>query len=401
MDKAASIKRDYRTDNFIRFLLDGKREITQEEVEIRKKNLDLSLLNGPFAVAMIAPDYSGIPFGEKDVFFGYYEKYIKEYLFKIDISAYTYMNSFNNIVVLLAYNGKEAVTDSINSIFIKLHEELIEKFSLEVFIGIGNIVDTYNGLAESTANAQEMLSFKYQYADRGVVNIATIVKFQYNISRGNGIEFERVIGCFKDGNLGKMEIRLNELVESVRHRPNVSGTSIRRTLVELAVHILHTASNAGVDVDSVLGNTDPYRFIIRQNHTEIITEWIMKISSKLLNLIHNRHQTEEKIVIQKAKSYIEENLSDINLGLMQVSNVVGLSNTYLSQLFKKETGVGITNYITEMRIERAKQLLAETSLSAAEISRQVGFVSAGYFGQVFKKNVEVTPQEYRRNTLKN
>ena len=401
MNNTDSKKRNYRTDNFVRFLLDGKREITNEEVEIRKKNLGLFSLNGPFVVAMIAPDYSPIRFDEKDAFFADYENFIEEYFNKTDAFVYSFMNTFNNIVVLFAFDGKSATVDDLNNIFLDLHKQLLEKYFLEVFIGIGNIVDTYKGISESASDAQEMLSFKYQYADNGVANIATMVRFQYNVSYGNGIEFERVIGCFKDGNLGKMEVRLNELVESVRNRPNVSNTSIRRTLVELAVQILHLASNAGVDVDNVLGDTDPYRFIIRQNHTEIITEWIMKISSNLLNLIKSRHESEEKTVIQKAKVYIEENLANIDLGLMPVSTAVGLSSTYCSQLFKKEVGVGIANYITDRRVLRAKALLKETNLSAAEISRQVGFVSAGYFGQVFKKAEGTTPQEYRRNIIKN
>lgn len=400
MNNAALKTRDYRTDNFIRFLLDGKREITAEEVEIRKKSLGLSLLNGPFAVAMIAPDYSTVKYEEKDCFLEEYEKFVKQNLEIPHSFVYTFINSFNNIVVLLAFSGKTATANELSETFIALREKLSEKFSLESFIGIGNIVKTYKEISETASNAMEMLSFKYQYADKGVVNIDTIVKFQYNISRGNGIEFERVIGCFMDGNLGKMEIRLNELVEGVRHRPNVSNTSIRRTLIELVVHILHTASNAGVEVDEVLGDTDPYRFILKQNHTEVITEWIMEISSGLLTLIEQKHQTEEKKVIQKAKAFIEENLSDIDLGLAQISEVIGLSSSYLSQLFKKETGVGITGFITEKRIMRAKALLSDTELSAADISHQVGFVSAGYFGQVFKKSVGITPQEYRRDIIK-
>lgn len=396
MDNPSFTKKEYRTDNFIRFLLDGKREITNEEVEIRKKNLGLSLLNGPFAVAMIAPDYSSVKHEDKDCFFDKYEAYVEEYLLKTDIVAYSLMNTLNNIVVLISYNNKNVIAEELNKIFISLHKNLVDRFGLEVFIGIGNIVKGYKEISESASNAQEMLSFKYQYADSGVVNIATIVHFQYNISRGNGIEFDRVIGCFKDGNLGKMEIRLNELVESVRHRPNVSSTSIRRTLVEITVQILHAASNADIDVELVLGGTDPYRWIMKQNHTEIITEWIMKISSELLNLIKDKRKNEEKDVIQKAKVFIEENLADIDLGLMQVSSAVGLSSTYLSQLFKKETHIGITNYITEKRIARAEVLLKETNLSAADISKQTGFVSAGYFGQVFKKVTGVTPQEYRR-----
>jgi YesN/AraC family two-component response regulator len=60
-------------------------------------------------------------------------------------------------------------------------------------------------------------------------------------------------------------------------------------------------------------------------------------------------------------------------------------------------GVGINTYITQKRVARAKVLLAETALTAADISRQVGFMSPGYFGQVFRKVTGMTPQQYRRS----
>ncbi len=400
MDKAIFSEKNYQRDNFIRFLFEGKREITNEEINIRKEVLGLDWLSGPFVVAMVAPVYSSVCHADKDAVLVEYEQYVDKILDELPVAHYTLLNSYNNIVVLLAFDGQPIVSEQNNQFFIDMNNTLVKRFSLEVFIGIGNIVEDYKGIADSVSNAQEMLSYKFQYADSGVVNIATLVQFEYNISRGNGIEIDRVIGCFKDGNLGKMEIRLNELVESVRHKPNVSGTSIRRSLVEVTVHLLHAASNAGVDVDEVLEGTDPYRWIMRQNHTEVITEWIMKTSSRLLELIQNIRENEEKTVIQQAKSFIEENLSSIDLGLQQVSNAVGLSSTYCSQLFKREVGMGINTFITQLRIERAQTLLCDTDLSSSDISKQIGFMSAGYFSQVFRKITGFTPQEYRHAIIK-
>ena len=139
---------------------------------------------------------------------------------------------------------------------------------------------------------------------------------------------------------------------------------------------------------------------MRQNHTEIITEWIMKLSSQLLDEMRDRRADEEKEVIQQAKRFIDDNLASVDLGLQQVSEAIGLSSTYCSQLFKKEVGMGITTYITHHRLARAQVLLTETTLTAAEISKQIGFMSAGYFGQVFRKATGVTPQEYRRAAIK-
>lgn len=400
MSNVSGNVREYQADNFIRFLLDGKREVTVDEIETRKNTLGLSWLVGPFAVAMVAPVYSPVAHGDKDALFERYEAFVGAALDGVGAAHFTLMNSYNNIVVLIAMNGERMDTDALDTAFVTLHERLVGEFGLEVFIGIGSVADTYADIAVSAADAQEMLSFKYQYADSGVVNIATIVHFQHNVSRSNNIAFDRVIGCFMDGDLGKMERRLGELVESIRHRPNVSNTSIRRSLVEVTVQILHAASSADVDVEEVLDGTDPYRFIMRQNHTEIITEWIMKLSSRLVTLMRDRRVTEERGVIRDAKDFIDANLADVDLGLQQVSAAVGLSGTYCSQLFKKEVGTGISTYITQHRVARAQYLLSETVLTAAEISKQVGFMSAGYFGQVFRKATGMTPQEYRRTAAK-
>ncbi|MBQ5841419.1 MAG: helix-turn-helix transcriptional regulator [Clostridia bacterium] len=397
MEKRICPVRNYQTDNFIRFLLDGKREVTKDEIETRKAVLGLQALIGPFLVVNVAPVYAGVKAEEKDAVFAAYEKQVDLFLEALPASHYTMVDSCNNIVILLAMDGIPLDTETLNTFFVDLHEKLTATFGYELFIGIGSIAEEYTDIAVSAADAGEMLSFKYQYADSGVVNIATLVQFRYNVSRSRSIEFDRVIGCFMDGSLGKMEQRLNELVETVRHRPNVSGTSIRRSLVEVTVHLLHAASSAGVDVDALLGDTDPYRWIMRQNHTEIITEWIMNTSAQMLDLIRDKQESDEKQVITKAKQYIDDNLYREELGLPQISEAVGLSSTYCSQLFKKEVGMGIAAYITRNRVAWAQQLLRDTDLTAADISKQVGFMSAGYFGQVFRKQTGITPQEYRRS----
>lgn len=390
--------RDYPTDNFIRFLVEGKREITAKEIEARKVALGLDWLVAPFVVVHVATDYSAVPHEEKDGALLAYEEQVTRSLRDLPAARYIYTNSYNNIVVLLAFGGKPMAAEVLNACFIRLHQQMVSRFGMEGFIGIGNMVDTYQDIALSSATAMEMLGFKFQYADSGVVNSATIVQFQYNMSLGNGIEFDRVTGAFRDGNLGKMEVRLGELAETIRRRPNVSDTSIRRSMVEVAVHILHLASNAGVDVEQVLEGADPYRWIMRQNHTEVIIEWILKLSGRLLTRMQERRESEKKDVIRQIIQYIEKNLPNAQLSLDLVSSEVRLSSTYCSQLFKKEEGMGISAYITQRRVTRAQQLLRDTDLTAAEISRQTGFASPGYFSQVFRRVTGQTPQAYRRLT---
>ena len=68
----------------------------------------------------------------------------------------------------------------------------------------------------------------------------------------------------------------------------------------------------------------------------------------------------------------------------------------ISSLFKKETGMSFTTYLTDVRIEQAKRLLKETSIGIAEIARMVGYNDAKHFSKLFTKTVGIKPVEFRK-----
>jgi two-component system response regulator YesN len=78
-----------------------------------------------------------------------------------------------------------------------------------------------------------------------------------------------------------------------------------------------------------------------------------------------------------------------------VTKNVYLTPTYLSSLFRKETGKTISEYIIEVRIEKSKELLKKQRVKLFEIAREVGYSDANYFAKVFKMQIGLTPSEYR------
>lgn len=164
----------------------------------------------------------------------------------------------------------------------------------------------------------------------------------------------------------------------------------------IILRILNAASTANVDVDEALGGRDPYWWILRQNHTEDITDWIMQICADLLKRMGQQQKRQEHETVRIAREYIDKNLTSIELGLEKVSEVVRLSPAYFSQVFKRDMDMGVNAYITMQRIARAKKLLLSTQLKNDEIARQSGFHSPSYFCQVFKKCEGITAGEYRK-----
>lgn len=123
-----------------------------------------------------------------------------------------------------------------------------------------------------------------------------------------------------------------------------------------------------------------------------LSVWIMSLRALLEPL--GPHRSSGALVTQRAAEYIGLHYAE-ELSLDEIAAHCGISAAYLSRVFAKERHKGIQEYLTELRIQEAKRLLADTSLKVYEIAQKVGYPDAVYFNKVFKKNVGLTPKDYR------
>ena len=100
-------------------------------------------------------------------------------------------------------------------------------------------------------------------------------------------------------------------------------------------------------------------------------------------------------VAARAKLYMAEHFSDSSLMLKDVAGAVGMSESRFSTVFAQESGKTFTEYLTWLRLTRAKDMLASTDKKSAQIALDVGYNDAHYFSYLFKKNLGITPGEYR------
>lgn len=103
--------------------------------------------------------------------------------------------------------------------------------------------------------------------------------------------------------------------------------------------------------------------------------------------------------IDQVHSIVLKNISDENFGVRELSSLLGLSPSQTLRKIKAITDKSVSQYIREIRLEKAAKLLEETSQSIAEVSCQVGFSSASYFNKSFKKQYNITPGDYKTNSL--
>lgn len=119
-------------------------------------------------------------------------------------------------------------------------------------------------------------------------------------------------------------------------------------------------------------------------------------SAELLESADNYDKT--NLLMGKVKKYLQHNYMMNDISLDSVSAILNLNASYFSALFKRTFQVNFLDYLTELRMDAARELLRDPLRSTAEVASMVGYESANYFTRAFKKKVGMTPTEYRRTT---
>ncbi|MEK3890017.1 response regulator [Bacillus sp. FSL K6-3431] len=155
-----------------------------------------------------------------------------------------------------------------------------------------------------------------------------------------------------------------------------------------------------------LRNKDLYHHLVRENE---------KLTSKIIDNFPIIIDTKEKIdyfvkkiceyqttkreegkhnLVSHVNEYIKENISG-DLSLTTIAKSVYFNPSYLSRFYKEQTGINISDYINQLKIEMAKYYLTETEMFVQTIASKLGFSSPSYFTMFFKKNINQSPQDYR------
>ncbi len=127
------------------------------------------------------------------------------------------------------------------------------------------------------------------------------------------------------------------------------------------------------------------------------TGFFRQLAAMLFERKINENEVETSKVVRQIHEYVELHLHG-DLSLNQLSEIVYLTPFYLSRLYKQKTGKSLTDHITEIKVNKAKELLSQTPMKIHEVGAMIGYESPPYFTRFFKKATQLTPQEFRDST---
>ena len=130
-----------------------------------------------------------------------------------------------------------------------------------------------------------------------------------------------------------------------------------------------------------------------------LSAWLVRVAISISDELKNARTSSLRSLIAEAKNIVRDCYADTDLSLDAVCSRLGVSNSYFSSVFKKESGISFITYLTDYRMQQAVRLILETNEKSYEIAEHVGYEDANYFSYVFKRKYGMSPSKYRTEHL--
>jgi AraC-like DNA-binding protein len=209
-------------------------------------------------------------------------------------------------------------------------------------------------------------------------------------------EEPRLLSALRQGDRSEARLILNRILTVVMHHAGERFDLIKSFLMELVATVCRAAVEAGADPEAMLGhNFQSMTALAGFRSLEQLAPWLHEMLEKTMDAMANHSSNTIPMVMAGAITYMQEHLHE-PIGRDEVAAQMSLSPSHFSRLFKQHVGHGFNQTLVRMRIDRACELLARTTLPIGHISEQSGFSDQGYFSKSFHKLIRQSPRQYRQ-----
>ncbi|HKM20594.1 MAG TPA: response regulator [Lachnospiraceae bacterium] len=309
---------------------------------------------------------------------------------------YRSINYLGTIIVIVMLTAKTELSP-----FIQVSDRIC-KFANRILgihttAGIGHVCDSLMNLHHSYEEALAAVEYRILMELNQAIFIQDIEPKSEERFLIEEKELQSIVKEIKVGTKEELEQAVHSLIEKLKSS-SISMTQLQISFTEMIVEIMRLARVYEVNTDEIEGlNVDFYSEIKNFESLDALGDWLLSVCMQLRGQIRRERTDTTKLLIDKAKQYIEEHYNDCELSVEKLCGYLGLSATYFSTLFKRETGFSFVAYLTQTRMENALRLLNTTEEKAYIISELVGYTEPNYFSYVFKKQYGVSPSKYRTN----
>lgn len=304
-----------------------------------------------------------------------------------------YQEGSNRVCIIFTGDRSRKFAEKIHSICKEIQQKVKEVIGIETSIGIGKWVRSAQELIYSYRDADKAIGYRYLLGGNLLFDMEEMTT-DNSINLINTLEV--LTDEIKAGNRQRVQEILNQIEEEIK------GALVEKSyaciyLQQVIRAIGNTCQSLSDDPQEIIIQREKLLKAVSQEKTfekaaALVNEYAGTVVDSLQNLNSSSGQKQGML----AMDYIQNNYMDPNLSLNSICSYLNISTSYFSTIFKEMTGETFVEVLTRIRMEKAKELLENTTMKNYEIAEKVGFSDPHYFGIAFKKATGKTPTEYAR-----
>ncbi len=258
-------------------------------------------------------------------------------------------------------------------------------------IGIGGV-----GRLKETLQSYDS-ALKALYATKGSVAHVDDLPISVEYEENYPVDTEEAIfEKLQDGKTEECLAQSDKFFDRMVSQYGDDEMSIKLKVLEFALRAEFIMYHSGGHIYRFDSRKDYLQDVFYLKGYDVLKKWFMDKMREAARNMMTGSEDHTNHLIKKAQEYIENNFHR-DISLDDISRKLNISPYYFSKLFKEETGENYVEYVTERRINQAKNLLKKPDKSIKEICAEVGYSDPNYFSRIFKKYQGVTPTEYKEN----
>lgn len=274
-------------------------------------------------------------------------------------------------------------------------KEVQRILGITVTIGVGYSTQRPERIGESYQSAVDALGYKAIVGTGGTIYIndmEPVSRGKLQLNPKDETELENRIKFGTPETIGEAVREIAGRMEDTR--AHASQYQVYR--FSLINCIMRLMQQYDMDLRQIFdAEGDVIRLMGSGHGREEFPVWLTRVACRMNEFINRRRDNTARQVIEEAKQYIQDHYQEPDLSVEMVCRQLHMSPAYFSTIFRKETGKTCVAYLTDVRLNRAVELLNQTSDKTYVIARKVGYQEQNYFSYVFKKKFGVSPTRFR------
>ncbi|UOQ47036.1 AraC family transcriptional regulator [Gracilibacillus caseinilyticus] len=210
---------------------------------------------------------------------------------------------------------------------------------------------------------------------------------------------KEIIQSIRRGKINETETLILQFFDQLLDN-STKEVSVQAGMMQLYSAIQHEILLSGVDPVILFKGRNMYEELAQLREMEWVIKWLIEqVITPYVHYLEDNMNMEMKMVVDKIVTYIEEHYME-DISLESCAEYVNATSYTISKAFKKVHGVNFIDYLTKLRLDKAKELLLQTNMKINEIAEEVGYRHS-YFNRIFKKHVGLPPSQYRKSRASN